>query len=120
MRSGREKELSPSNIRLISRTGYRTRSVSLTIWCVIDRYAVFDRKLHYCAINSKLAEFNRFPPEAHLGKTIDPFVGKLSALIESRIENVFMTETPVVGCELSGKLPKRDDLGYWIGSRHGR
>jgi|SRR5438445_1582362 len=110
----REKEGPPSMVRIVSHALYRPDPSLSALGASSIGIAVFDRKLHFCAINRKLAEFNRFPPEAHLGKPLDPFVGKLSAVIGSRIERVFMTERPIVGYEFSGKLPKRDDLGSWI------
>jgi DNA-binding NarL/FixJ family response regulator len=114
MRTQRAKERSPSSVRLVTHAPYRPDRSLSAIGASSIGVAVFDRKLHYCAISPKLAGFNRFPPEAHLGKPLDPFVGKLSDVIGSQIERVFTTERPIVGYELSGKLPKRHDLGFWI------
>ena len=104
----------PSDFRLVNHDGYCPDPSLAAFGASSIGVAILDRKLHFCAINRKLAGFNRFPPEAHLGKPLDPFIGKLSAVVGSRIERVFMTETPIVGYEVSGKLPKRDDPGFWI------
>ena len=114
MRTTRPKELSPSSVRLVTHAPYRPDPSLSVIGASSIGVAVFDRKLHFCAINSKLAEFNRFPPKAHLGKPLEPFIGELTDVIGPRIERVFSSERPIIGYEVSGKLPKRDDLGFWI------
>jgi DNA-binding CsgD family transcriptional regulator len=115
MRTTRAKERSPSGVRPVTHELYQPDpSLSVIGASSSIGVAVFDRKLHFCAINRKLAKFNRFPPKAHLGKPLDPFVGELTDVIGSRIERVFSSERPIVGYEVSGKLPKRNDVGFWI------
>jgi DNA-binding NarL/FixJ family response regulator len=114
MRTTHRKERSPSSVRLVTHAPYQPDPSLSAIGASSVGVAIFNRKLRYCAISHKLAEFNHFPPEAHLGKPLDPFVGKLSDVIGSRIEGVFMTGKPIIGYEVSGKLPKRDDVGFWV------
>ena len=114
MHTTRRKERSPSSVRLVTHAPYRPDPSLSGMGASSIGVAVFDRKLRFCAINRKLAEFNRFPPKAHLGKPLDPFLGELADVVGSRIERVFSSERPIIGYEVSGKLPKRDDVGFWV------
>jgi DNA-binding NarL/FixJ family response regulator len=76
--------------------------------------AVFNRQIRFCAINRTLASFNGVPAEAHLGKPLDPIIGNLANVVGERIERVLQTGQAVTGYEVSGKLPRRPDIGYWL------
>lgn len=76
--------------------------------------AVIDKQLRFCAVNRALADFNQVPPDAHLGKALHAVIGSVANACAPRIESVFASKRPIVGFEVSGKLPKREDVGYWI------
>src|SRR5581483_3857689 len=54
------------------------------------------------------------PPEAHLGKSPDSVIGKLATVVSECAERVFKSRKAITGFELSGKLPRREDVGYWV------
>jgi len=114
MRAGDEENHSLSRVGLVSDPLYRPEPTLRGLGASSIGVAVFNRRIRFCAINHALASFNRVPPEAHLGKPLDPIIGNLANVVGERIERVLHTGQAVTGCELSGKLPRRPDIGYWL------
>ena len=114
MWAGDEETRSLSRVGLVSDPLYRPEPTLRGLGASSIGVAVFNRRIRFCAINHALASFNRVPPEAHLGKPLDPIIGNLANVVGERIERVLHTGQAVTGCELSGKLPRRADIGYWL------
>jgi hypothetical protein len=77
-------------------------------------FAVFDRHLHYLAINKTLAAMNGVPVEAHLGNTLRDICGDLALQIEVVFRRILVTGKPEVPFEVSGLLPRRTESGHWL------
>jgi|GEM_PF-6775414 len=114
MRAEDADKHSQSRVGLVSDPLYRPEPTLRGLGASSIGVAVFNRKIHFCAINHTLASFNRVPAEAHLGKPLDPIIGKLANVVGERIERVFHTGQAITGFEVSGKLPRRPDIGYWL------
>jgi DNA-binding CsgD family transcriptional regulator len=114
MRAGDKENSSISRVGLVSDPLYRPEPTLRGLGASSIGVAVFNRQIRYCAINHTLASFNRVPAEAHLGKSLDPIIGKLANVVGERIELVLHTGQAVTGFEVSGKLPRRPDIGYWL------
>jgi DNA-binding CsgD family transcriptional regulator len=114
MRAGDEENGSRSRVGLVSDPLYRPEPTLCGLGASSIGVAVFNRKIRYCAINHTLASFDRVPAEAHLGKPLDPIIGNLANVVGERIERVLHTGQAVTGFEVSGKLPRRPDIGYWL------
>jgi DNA-binding NarL/FixJ family response regulator len=114
MLAGDEGNGSLSRVGLVSDPLYRPEPTLCGLGASSIGVAVFNRKIRFCAINHTLASFNRVPAEAHLGKPLDPIIGNLANLVGERIERVLHTGQAVTGFEVSGKLPRRPDIGYWL------
>jgi DNA-binding CsgD family transcriptional regulator len=78
------------------------------------RFRDFDQGFRYVGVNSAIAAMNGVPPEEHLGQTAPNVIGRVSRIIEPRIDRVFRTGRPVYHHEISAKLPTRTGIGYWI------
>jgi hypothetical protein len=114
MRAGDEENRSLSRVGLVSDPLYRPEPTLRGLGASSIGVAVFNRQIRFCAINHTLASFNRVPAEAHLGKSLDPIIGKLANVVGERIELVLHTGQAVTGFEVSGKLPRRPDIGYCL------
>lgn len=114
MRAGGGGNGSLSRVGLVSAPLYRPDPTLSGLGASSIGVAVFNRKIRFCAINHTLASSNRVPAEAHLGKPLDPIIGNLANVVGERIERVLHTGQAVTGCEVSGKLPRRPDIGYWL------
>jgi DNA-binding CsgD family transcriptional regulator len=114
MRAGDEENRSLSRVGLVSDPLYRPETTLSWLGASTIGVAVFDQQIRYCAINHTLAAFNCVPAEAHLGKPLDPIIGNLAGVVGERIERVLLTGKAITGFELSGKLPRRADIGYWL------
>jgi DNA-binding CsgD family transcriptional regulator len=114
MRAGDEENRSQSTVRLVSHVPYRPDPTLSGLGASSIGVAVFNRQIRFCAINQTLASFNRVPAGAHLGKPLDPIIGNLADVVGERIERVLLTGEAVTGFEVSGKLPRRADIGYWL------
>jgi diguanylate cyclase (GGDEF)-like protein/PAS domain S-box-containing protein len=79
---------------------YRTAPIGL---CVLDT------QLRYVHINQQLAELNRLPVEAHLGKTIRETVPGIADRVEPLLRRVLETGEPVL--EFEGSVEARP--GIW-------
>lgn len=105
---------SQSRVGLVSDPLYRPDPTLSGLGASSIGVAVFNRQIRFCAINHTLASFSRVPAEAHLGKPLDPIIGNLANVVGERIERVLRTGQAVTGFEVSGKLPRRPDIGYWL------
>ena len=114
MRAGDEGNGSLSRVGLVSDPLYRPEPTLCGLGASSIGVAVFNRQIRFCAINRTLASFNGVPAEAHLGKPLDPIIGNLASVVGERIERVLQTGQAVTGYEVSGKLPRRPDIGYWL------
>jgi formate hydrogenlyase transcriptional activator len=75
--------------------------------------AIFDRDLHYIAVNHTLAEINGIPAHEHLGKTPRDVLGDLADVVEPEFRRVIATREPV-SIELTATLPTRREAGHWM------
>jgi len=75
---------------------------------------ICDRRMRYKALNKSVAEIHNVPLEAHLGHFFHEIIGDLAEKVIPLWENVFSTGLPLPNLEVSGHLPKRSDVGYWI------
>jgi len=114
MRAGGGGNGSLSRVGLVSDPLYRPEPTLCGLGASSIGVAVFNRQIRFCAINRRLASFNGVPAEAHLGKPLDPIIGNLANVVGERIERVLQTGQAVTGYEVSGKLPRRPDIGYWL------
>jgi diguanylate cyclase (GGDEF)-like protein/PAS domain S-box-containing protein len=71
---------------------YRTLPIGL---CVLDT------ELRYVHINARLAELNRIPAEAHLGKTVRELLPQVADHVEPLLRRVLETGLPVIDFEAS-------------------
>lgn len=71
---------------------YRTIPIGL---CVLDT------ELRYVHINARLAEYNRIPAEAHLGKTVRELLPQVADHVEPLLRRVLETGLPVLDFEAS-------------------
>lgn len=114
MRVRDEECRSLSGARLVSHPLFRPEPTFSALGASSIGVAILNRRIRFCAINRTLASFSRVPAEAHLGKPLDPILGDLADVVGECIERVLVTAEPVTGFELSGKLPRRTDVGYWL------
>jgi len=77
--------------------------------------AILDRQLRFQAANGALAKMSGVPAGAHLGKTAQQIFGDLEPL-EVTLQHVLATTRPALDVDLSGRLPKRAEVGHWIGN----
>ena len=73
-----------------------------------------DHQLRYRFVNNALATMIGVAPEKLLGKTIHDVLGKAAIAFEPPFKHVFSSGVDVSNLEISAKLPKRDEVGYWI------
>ena len=76
--------------------------------------AVLDKHFRFQAINNILARMNGIPVETHKGKTIYQVLGDFAEIVAPALDQVFGSGHPVVGIELSGKLPNKSETGRWV------
>jgi len=77
-------------------------------------FSVFDQRLRFRFVNDALAKINRVPVQDHIGESVRKIAGDLALKAEPILESIFETGKVVSGFEISGKLPKRPDVGHWI------
>jgi len=76
---------------------------------------VLDRNLRFVRINDRMAKINGFPPEEHIGKTIQEMVPDLAEQGEAVAKEVFETKKKVMGREFNGITPAKPGvLRTWI------
>ena len=87
---------------------YRTIPIGL---CVLDT------ELRYVHINARLAEFNRIPAEAHLGKTVRELLPQVADHVEPLLRRVLETGLPVLDFEAGAAdtagVMRQWDSQYW-------
>ena len=70
--------------------------------------AVFDSELRFVEVNETLAEVDRLPREAHLGRRIDQVLAGISPDALAALRRVVRTGEPVIGLEIEGTEPLAD------------
>jgi len=76
---------------------------------------VLDRNLRFVRINDRMAKINGFPPEEHIGKTIQEIVPDLAKQGEDVAKEIFETKKKVMGREFNGITPAKPGvLRTWI------
>lgn len=87
-------------------------------------FGVFDRWFRFRFVNDTLAKINRIPVRDHMGESIRNITGDMALQAEPILQSVFDTGKVISGFEITGKLPKRPDVGHWIATyfpiRHSR
>ncbi|MHB8302304.1 MAG: sensor histidine kinase [Acidobacteriaceae bacterium] len=69
-------------------------------------FAFYDRKKRYVRMNQFQAEMSNLSISRHLGRPVEEiFSGEMAVEINSAIESVFATGTPVTNLDLHGELP---------------
>lgn len=76
--------------------------------------SVFDQRFRFRFVNDALAKINRVPVQDHIGENVRKIAGNLALKAEPILESIFDTGKVVSGFEITGKLPKRFDVGHWI------
>jgi DNA-binding CsgD family transcriptional regulator len=99
---------------LFSATSFPIRQLFEALGSSPIGIAICDRNLRFVAVNSRLAEINGIPPDAHPGRPVSEFVGDLTSTVESRLERVFGTGQPLNNAELIGRLGANRDPGHWL------
>jgi DNA-binding CsgD family transcriptional regulator len=76
--------------------------------------AICDAQLRYVNVNNALSVMNGVPAEAHIGRTVREVTGSVGSSIELMMGCVLFTGQSVLNLEVMGKLPTRNEVGYWI------
>jgi DNA-binding CsgD family transcriptional regulator/PAS domain-containing protein len=76
-------------------------------------FAVLDTRCRFVNVNEALAQMNNWPQQAHPGKKLHEVLGPLASKLEPLFDRVFSTGLPFENVQLSGRLPKRRDIGRW-------
>ena len=88
----------------------------------IYRYApvglfTFDREYRFQRINEMMAEINGFPPEYHIGRTIDEILPDLADFLKEAYLPVLERGEPILELEIHGITPKAPNTPRdWLGS----
>lgn len=77
--------------------------------------AILDDQLRFQAVNPALAQINGIPEVQHLGKTIANVLGDFEHEVSPLVREVLASGRPLLHCDLSGMLPTRREIGYWVG-----
>jgi DNA-binding NarL/FixJ family response regulator len=77
-------------------------------------FGIFDRQFRCRFVNEALAKINRIPVQDHIGETLRRIAGQVALKAEPVLQAVFDTGRIVSGFEVTGKLPKRPEVGHWI------
>lgn len=77
-------------------------------------FSVFDQRFRFRFVNDALAKINRIPVQDHIGESVRKIAGDLALKAEPIFESIFDRGKAVSGLEITGKLPKRPDVGHWI------
>ena len=59
-------------------------------------------------------QINRIPVQDHIGETVRRITGQVALKAEPALQAVFDTGRIISGFEITGKLPKRSDVGHWV------
>jgi len=68
-----------------------------------------DRKLRYVSLNKRLAQMNRVPASAHLGKTVGEIIGNFFPRIEPFLRRALQGE-PMSGIEVQRTFPDSSEI----------
>jgi DNA-binding NarL/FixJ family response regulator len=77
-------------------------------------FGIFDRWFRFRFVNEALAKINRIPVQDHFGESIRTITGEVALKAEPALQAVFDTGKPISGFEITGKLPRRSDVGHWV------
>jgi DNA-binding NarL/FixJ family response regulator len=77
-------------------------------------FSIFDRRLRCRFVNEALAKINRIPAQDHIGESLRTITGEVALKAEPILQAVFDTGKVISGFEITGKLPKRLDVGHWM------
>jgi DNA-binding NarL/FixJ family response regulator len=77
-------------------------------------FGIFDRQFRCRFVNEALAKINRIPVQDHIGETLRRIAGQVALKAEPVLQGVFDTGRIISGFEITGKLPKRPEVGHWI------
>jgi DNA-binding CsgD family transcriptional regulator len=77
---------------------------------------ISDRHLRYKALNQSVAEMLNVPVKGILGHSFQQVLGRFAEEVVPLWETVFTTGQPLTNFDVTGKLPKRSDIGRWVGS----
>jgi DNA-binding CsgD family transcriptional regulator len=75
---------------------------------------ICDRRFRYKAVNSSVAEIHNVSIKAHLGHSFHQILGSLAETVVPLWEHVFATGQRLTNVAVTGRLPKRPDVGHWI------
>src|SRR5579885_313547 len=76
-------------------------------------FCLCDRDLRIRAVNEALAVMNGVPGEQQPGKSLREILGRFASEAERGFHAVYTTHKPMLN-EISGKIPARAEVGYWI------
>jgi DNA-binding CsgD family transcriptional regulator len=77
-------------------------------------FSIFDRQFRCQFVNEALAKINRIPVTDHIGECLRKITGEVAKTAEPILQAVFDTGKVISGFEITGKLPKRPDVGHWV------
>jgi DNA-binding CsgD family transcriptional regulator len=77
-------------------------------------FSIFDRRFRCQFVNDALAKTNGIPVPDHIGESLRTITGEVAQKAEPELQAVFDTGRVISGFEITGKLPKRSDVGHWI------
>jgi DNA-binding NarL/FixJ family response regulator len=77
-------------------------------------FSIFDRQFRCQFVNEALAKINRIPVADHIGEGLRKITGEVAKKAEPILQAVLDTGKIISGFEITGKLPKRPDVGHWI------
>ena len=77
--------------------------------------AILDGQLRFQDVNPPLAQMNGIPDIQHVGRTLADVLGDFGQQVSPLAREVLTTGRPLLHCDLSGRLPTRREVGYWIG-----
>ena len=79
--------------------------------------SIVDDQQRFVKINKKMADFNGYPVEAHIGKTLMELVPKLAPQLVSIHKEIIDSGKPLLNKEISGETPLHPgQVRHWIGS----
>ena len=77
-------------------------------------FGIFDRQFRCRFVNEALAKINHIPRQDHVGESLRKIAGEVALQAEAALRAVFETGKVISGSEITGKLPKRSDVGHWV------
>ena len=78
-----------------------------------------DREMRFRSINARQAEVHGRTIEAHLGRTVGEILPEFSPTVEPYLRRVLESGNPILGIEVSGRLPGNSAVVQtWLVSHH--